>query len=76
MPGCLLVVRFLCVGPLISGSNPPSAQILLKVKRVASSPYFQAYESLVVVTSRGRTWTLLAEQKAPQNDNNDNDIHV
>ena len=58
------MLRFFYVDPMVSGSNPPKLSFC--VRRVASSLYFQAYESRGVVTSRGRAWTLLDKQKASE----------
>ena len=60
------MVRFLRIDPMVSGSSPTSAKLSLRVRRVASLCNSKAYESRGVVTSRGRTWTLLDKQKAYQ----------
>lgn len=52
-------VRFLSINPMASCSNPPSAKTLIRVRIVASSLEFQAYEQRGVVTSRGRIWNCL-----------------
>ena len=64
------MVRFLGVDPMINGSNPSSAKLSLRVRRVVSSLYFQAYESQGVVTSRGRTCMELDKQKPSVSINN------
>ena len=46
------MVRFLRIDPMVSGSSPTSAKLSLRVRGVVS-----------VVTSRGRTRTLLDKQK-------------
>ena len=53
------VVRFLRIDPMVSGSNPPSAKLSLRVRRV-----IRRINKRGVVTSRQRTWTLLDKQKA------------
>ena len=60
------MVRVLRIDPMVSGSSPLTAKLSHRVRRVASNLYFQAYESRGVVTSRGRTRTLLDKQKASQ----------
>lgn len=35
------MIRFLCIDPMASGSNPPSAKLYRRVRRVANSLYFQ-----------------------------------
>ena len=56
------MVSFLEIDPMISGSNPPSARLSLRVGRFAMSLGFKAYESRGWVASRGRTWTLLDKE--------------
>ena len=58
----ILVVRFLHIDHMVNGLDPPIAKLSLRMGRVASSLYFQAKESRVVVKSTGRNWTLLDKQ--------------
>ena len=39
------MVRFLRIDPMVSGSSTTSAKLSLRLRRVASSLKFQAYES-------------------------------
>ena len=58
------MVRFLHIDSMVSGWVLLSAKPSLRVRRVASFLQPQAYESRGVVTSIGRTWTLLDKQSA------------
>ena len=46
------MVRLLHIDPMVSSSSPPSDNLSFRVKRVASSLRFQAYEPQGVVTAR------------------------
>ena len=58
------MVRFLRIDSMLSGSSPISAKLSLRVRRAASSLKMQTWKSRGVVTSRGKTWTMLDEEEA------------
>ena len=49
------MVRFLSIHAMVTGSNPTSTKVSLRVERVASTLSFQRSQAEGVVTSRGRT---------------------
>ena len=63
---CVRIAQLLDSGPFGRGSNPYSAKLSLRVRRVAISVESHAYESQCMLTLRGRTLALLSKQKASQ----------